>query len=302
MAIVTTPRPRASPVARVPFRASGARRCATRWPSSGVAVIALLVVLAVFGPWIAPYPGRGDRAQIDVPERLSCRPASRTSSAPTSWAATCSRRVILGARPALVVSLLVVGLAMLIGVPLGAIAGYRRGRIDGLIMRTTDLFLAFPPLLLAMAIVAALGPGLEHAALALAISWWPWYARIARAHRRCRCASSRSSTRRGPSACGDADRSSRRHIVPNSLAPDRGPGDGGHRHRHPRRRLARVHRPGRAAAHARLGPDGRRGPDRASSTSGGWPPSRASPSSSTVLAFNLVGDVLLRVLDPRQGR
>ncbi len=77
-------------------------------------------------------------------------------------------------------SLLVVGAAMLIGVPLGALAGYRRGRIDALIMRTTDLFLAFPPLLLAMAIVAALGPGLEHAAFALTISWWPWYARLAR--------------------------------------------------------------------------------------------------------------------------
>ncbi len=62
---------------------------------------------------------------------------------------------------------MVVGLAILIGVPLGAIAGYRRGRIDGLIMRITDLFLAFPPLLLAMAIVAALGPGLHNATLAL---------------------------------------------------------------------------------------------------------------------------------------
>ena len=89
-------------------------------------------------------------------------------------------RVIYGARPAVLVSLLVVGLAVLIGVPIGAIAGYRGGWIDEALMRVTDLFLAFPPLLLAMAIVAALGPGLENAALALAISWWPWYARIAR--------------------------------------------------------------------------------------------------------------------------
>ena len=114
-------------------------------------------------------------------------------------------------------SLLVVGVAVLVGVPLGAIAGYRRGRLDGLIMRTTDLFLAFPPLLLAMAIVAALGPGLEHAALALAISWWPWYARspagggvAARAAVRRRGARHRGA-RLAPS--------SRRHIVPNSLAP-----------------------------------------------------------------------------------
>jgi peptide/nickel transport system permease protein len=106
---------------------------------------------------------------------------------------------------------------MLIGVPLGAFAGYRRGRVDALIMRVVDLFLAFPPLLLAMAIVAALGPGLEHAALALAISWWPWYARLARG----------TATSLRERSFIDAARSIgvgdlmilRRHVLPNSLTP-----------------------------------------------------------------------------------
>ena len=84
-------------------------------------------------------------------------------------------------------------------------------------MRATDLALAFPPLLLAMAIIAALGPGLEHAALALAISWWPWYTRLAR--------SSAVALRERPfveaaRAIGVSDaRIILRHIIPNSLSP-----------------------------------------------------------------------------------
>ena len=89
-------------------------------------------------------------------------------------------RVIFGGRPAFIVPLLVVGLAVLIGAPLGAVAGFKGGWFDETIMRVTDLFLAFPSLLLAMAITAALGRGIENAALALVISWWPWYARLVR--------------------------------------------------------------------------------------------------------------------------
>lgn len=70
--------------------------------------------------------------------------------------------------------------AVLIGAPLGAIAGYKGGWIDEVIMRITDLFLAFPFLLLAMAIATALGRGLDKAAIALSISWWPWYTRLVR--------------------------------------------------------------------------------------------------------------------------
>ncbi len=89
-------------------------------------------------------------------------------------------RVIMGARPALIVPIGVVLFAVLIGAPLGAIAGYKGGWVDEVIMRITDLFLAFPSLLLAMAIASALGRGLEKAAIALVISWWPWYTRLVR--------------------------------------------------------------------------------------------------------------------------
>jgi peptide/nickel transport system permease protein len=182
---------------------------------AGVAVITLLVILAVFGPWIAPYPGQGE-GESDVAARMLA-PSLAHPFGTDGLGRDMLSRVIIGARPALAVSALVVGLAMLIGVPLGALAGYRRGRVDALIMRVTDLFLAFPPLLLAMAIVAALGPGLDHAALALAVSWWPWYARLARG--------TATSLRERPFV--EAARSIgvsevtilRRHIVPNSMTP-----------------------------------------------------------------------------------
>jgi peptide/nickel transport system permease protein len=89
-------------------------------------------------------------------------------------------RVIVGARPALIVPIGVVAFAVLIGAPLGAIAGFKGGWIDEVIMRITDLFLAFPSLLLAMAIASALGRGIQNAAIALIVSWWPWYTRLVR--------------------------------------------------------------------------------------------------------------------------
>jgi len=182
---------------------------------TGVTIITLLVLLAVFGPWIAPYPAQG-QGESNVAARML--PPSATHLFGTDGLGRdMLSRVMVGARPALAVSVLVVLLAMLIGVPLGALAGYRRGRLDALIMRVTDLFLAFPPLLLAMAIVAALGPGLDHAALALAISWWPWYARLARGT--ATSLRERSFVEAARSMGVSEVQILRRHIIPNSITP-----------------------------------------------------------------------------------
>jgi peptide/nickel transport system permease protein len=281
---------------RVPFRL----RAFVRDPLAiiGSAIVLLLVFLAIFGPLVAPYPGAHDNGQIDVSS--SYLPPSLAHFFGTDeLGRDVYSRVILGARPALVVSVLVVGFAMLIGVPLGAIAGYRRGRIDGLIMRTTDLFLAFPPLLLAMAIVAALGPGLEHAAIALIISWWPWYARIAR--------SVTVSLREQPfvdaaRAIGVRDMTIiRRHIVPNSLSPlvVQATVD-----------VGTVILAAGSLAFIGLGarpptPDwGLMVADGRTVILEQWWVATFPGLAIfvTVLAFNLVGDVLLRVLDPRHGR
>lgn len=148
----------------------------------GLGLILLMVLLALFGPWIAPFPEQGMGAtavdQRDLPPST------------THWFGTDQlgrdvlSRIIFGAQPALTVSMFVVILAAAIGVPLGAIAGYRGGWLDEVVMRITEVFQAFPPLLLAMITVALLGPSLTNAGIALAISWWPWYARLVRAEAR----------------------------------------------------------------------------------------------------------------------
>jgi peptide/nickel transport system permease protein len=281
---------------RVPFRL----RVFLRDPLAivGLAIVSLLAILALLGPFIAPYPGAHDTGQIDVPNAF-LPPSTEHFFGTDGLGRDIYSRVILGARPALVVSLLVVGIAILIGVPLGAVAGYRRGRIDGLIMRTTDLFLAFPPLLLAMAIVAATGPGLEHAAIALIISWWPWYARIARAVT--------VSLREQPfvdaaRAIGVPDLTIiRRHIVPNALSPIvvQATVD-----------VGTVILAAGSLAFIGLGatpptPDwGLMVADGQAVILNQWWVATFPGLAifATVLAFNLVGDVLLRVLDPRQGR
>jgi len=87
-------------------------------------------------------------------------------------------RVILGARGALEVSLLVVGASLVIGVPLGLVAGYRDGWVSEAIMRVTDVFLALPQLVLALALAQMLGPSLQSAMIALVATYWPFFTRI----------------------------------------------------------------------------------------------------------------------------
>lgn len=89
-------------------------------------------------------------------------------------------RVVYATRVSISTALVAVGVALLIGIPLGAIAGVFGGWIDNVIMRITDIFLSFPPLLLAIALVALLGSGLTNAIIAIVVSWWPWYTRLVR--------------------------------------------------------------------------------------------------------------------------
>ncbi len=144
----------------------------------GLVLVVLLVLAALLGPWIAPYPDQG-RGVTDVASRVRA-PSAEHWLGTDQLGRDVLSRIVFGARGALLVPVFVVGLAVLIGVPLGAVAGYRGGRLDELLMRLTDVFLAFPPLLLAMVTVALLGPSLLNAGIALAIAWWPWYARLVR--------------------------------------------------------------------------------------------------------------------------
>ncbi|QPF72086.1 ABC transporter permease [Roseateles sp. DAIF2] len=144
---------------------------------AGLIIVLGLVLLAAFAPQLAPYhPHVGD--------------LSTTRLLPPSaahWFGTDDQgrdilsRIIHGSRITLFVVVLVALLAAPIGLIVGTVAGYRGGWIDGALMRITDIFLAFPRLILALAFVAALGPGIENAVLAIALTSWPPYARIARA-------------------------------------------------------------------------------------------------------------------------
>ena len=89
-------------------------------------------------------------------------------------------RILIGGRVSLSVAFVVVGIAVGIGTPLGIVAGYYGGWVDEAVMRVTDVFLAFPPLLLAIFFGALLGPGFFNMVVAISLGWWPWYARIAR--------------------------------------------------------------------------------------------------------------------------
>lgn len=141
-------------------------------------VITLLVLIAIFAPIIAPYPGHAI-SETNPIDKLQ-PPSARYWFGTDELGRDMLSRVIYGTRISLQTALIAVGLALLIGVPLGAIAGGLGGVVDEVIMRITDVFLSFPPLLLAIAIAAFLGPNLRNAMLAIAISWWPWYTRIIR--------------------------------------------------------------------------------------------------------------------------
>jgi len=140
--------------------------------------IILFILMAVFARQIAPYPLEG-AGKTNVPNSL-LPPSWEHPFGADKLGRDVLSRVIVGAQPALIIPIGVVLFAVLIGAPLGALAGYKGGRVDEVIMRITDLFLAFPSLLLAMAIASALGRGLEKAAFALVFSWWPWYTRLVR--------------------------------------------------------------------------------------------------------------------------
>jgi peptide/nickel transport system permease protein len=144
----------------------------------GLAIILALILIAVFAPLIAPYdPLLGGNLRT---ERL--QPPSWTHLMGTDdLARDILSRIIYGTRLTLMVVVLVAVIATPIGLLVGTTAGYFGGWVDVVLMRVTDIFLAFPRLILALAFVSALGPGIENAIIAIAITSWPPYARLARA-------------------------------------------------------------------------------------------------------------------------
>ena len=148
----------------------------------GIILIFIFVILAVFAPLIAPAPEFRNPYLIPR-DGYSAEPEPPSEEHPfgtTQGQYDIFYGVIWGTRSAFRVGLVVIGIVVAVGILLGSLAGYFGGVIDEIIMRITDIFLAFPALILAMAIVTILGPSLKSVMIALIIVSWPSYARLIR--------------------------------------------------------------------------------------------------------------------------
>lgn len=142
----------------------------------GLVIILTLLLTAAFAPWIAPYsPIEGQLTDRLLP------PSAAHWMGTDELGRDIFSRVVHGARITLFIVLLVAIISAPLGLIIGAISGYFGGVADRIIMGLTDIFLSMPRLILALAFVAALGPGIENAVIAIAITAWPVYARLARA-------------------------------------------------------------------------------------------------------------------------
>ncbi len=143
----------------------------------GLIIVSSFVVMGLLAPYILTRPEDAWGLTYDVGKRF--KPPSLEHLFGTD---ECGRdvfnRVLLGTRFSLMVGVGVVALSLAIGIPIGLAAGYVGGKLGTALMRVTDMFLAFPPLLLAIALAATFGRGLFNTMLALSLSWWPWYSRL----------------------------------------------------------------------------------------------------------------------------
>jgi len=148
---------------------------ASRLNVVAVIIVGIVVAVAVFGVWLAPYPPN----RIDLLQRL-LPPSGSHFFGTDDYGRDLFSRVLAGAWISLYVAAVILLASVAIGTILGIVSGLIGGLTDEIIMRTTDLFLAFPALILAAAIAATLGPSLTHTMLALSTVFWPWYARLVR--------------------------------------------------------------------------------------------------------------------------
>mgnify|MGYP000913274431 FL=1 len=144
---------------------------------AGLAIIVALIGLAIFAPLIAPH----DPFVQDLGNRLQPLGSEGHLLGTDSLGRDILSRLIWGARITLYIVALVALIAPIAGLLVGTVSGYAGGWVDVILMRITDIFLAFPRLVLALAFVAALGAGIENAVLAISLTAWPPYARMARA-------------------------------------------------------------------------------------------------------------------------
>jgi peptide/nickel transport system permease protein len=172
---VTSPAPPSEPIRRV--RPGVLRRVlADRGAQAGLVLLVLLCGAALAAPWIAPYSPIGIN-----PAQGSAGPSAAHPFGQDAVGRDILTRVMYGGRLSLLVGFIATGLALAVGVPIGLVAGYAGGLVDLLLMRAIDLMMAFPSILLAILVIAVLGPGLENVMLAVGVAGVSLYARLMRA-------------------------------------------------------------------------------------------------------------------------
>lgn len=144
----------------------------------GAALVLLVLVIAVIGPWIAPYPDHV-AGGVDTANRFRS-PSLAHPFGTNELGQDVLSLVLAGTRVSVLAGLGVVLIGTVVGTLVGAVAGFVGGWADEILMRVADLKLVVPGLILAMAVAAALGPGLFNMVIAIALSWWPGYARLVR--------------------------------------------------------------------------------------------------------------------------
>ena len=179
---------------------------------AGLVLIAILAMIAVSAPLIAP----ADPLKQVLSNRLN-PPSAENWLGTDQLGRDILSRMIYGARISLLIGIVVVGLAAGVGTFVGLVAGYAGGWLDEGLMRLTDMFFAFPALILAMAISSALGPSLTNAMIAIAVVSWPVYARLVRAQ--VLSLREREFVEAARSLGAPAERIVWGHILPNTLAP-----------------------------------------------------------------------------------
>ena len=181
----------------------------------GLFIVAVFLILALIGPHIVPFP-EDTRGSIHLDRKLQ-PPNAQHWFGTDEVGMDIYSRVVVGARTTLWIGLTITSIAMIIGVPLGLIAGMSDSWLREVIMRVTDVFLSIPGLILAIAIVGALGPGIINAMIALSLVWWPGYVRLVQA----KVLSVRNETyvEAARSIGASKTRIMFRHILPNCISP-----------------------------------------------------------------------------------
>jgi peptide/nickel transport system permease protein len=143
----------------------------------GLGMVGTVFAVAILAPVIAPFPDSAQTGEI-VFTRMSESPSWTHLMGTDPLGRDIFSRILFGARYALLMAVVVLAIAAGVGVLTGLIAGFVGGRIGDTIMRIADIFVSVPPILLAIAVTAVLGPSLFNAMVAIAFAWWPWYTRL----------------------------------------------------------------------------------------------------------------------------